>query len=57
MFSKLGLQRFLFDVGLSGQILFVGSEIKDKEQNEKIKKMSKGTGKYTADDFEDDPYK
>jgi hypothetical protein len=57
MFSKLGLQRFLFDVGLSGQILFVGSQIKDKEELEKIKNLSKGTKKYTADDFEDDPYK
>jgi hypothetical protein len=57
MFSKLGLQRFSFDIGISGAILYRGKQIKDKEENEKIKNLSKGTKKYTADDFSDDPYK
>ena len=57
MFSKLGLQRFAFDIGLSGQILFVGSQIKDKEELEKIKNLGKSTKKYTADEMGDDPYK
>lgn len=39
MFSKLGLQRFAFDIGLSGQILFVGSMIGDLKNKENIKKL------------------
>lgn len=56
LFSKLGLQRFAFDLGLSGQIIFIGSIVKDKEEQDKFKNISKPTKVYTIDDISDDPY-
>lgn len=57
VFRKLGLRRFLFDVSFSGAILYVGNQEKNKQELEKVKNLSKNTKTYTADDFEDDPYK
>jgi hypothetical protein len=56
LFDKLGLQRFAFDIGLSGQIIVVGSLLKDKQEDDKIKNLIKPTKVYTIDDVSDDPY-
>lgn len=56
LFSKLGLQRFAFDFGLSGQIIVIGSTIKDKQEKDKYINLGKATKTYTIDDISDDPY-
>ena len=57
IFNKLGLQRFAFDLGLSGQIIVAGSILKDKQEQDKFNNLSKRTKVYTIDDMSDDPYK
>lgn len=56
LFSRLGLQRFAFDLGLSGQIIITGSLIKDKQEKDKYVNLSKSSKTYTIDDMSDDPY-
>jgi hypothetical protein len=56
IFSKLGLQRFAFDLGLSGQIIVIGSTIKDKQEKDKYINLGKATKTYKIDDISDDPY-
>lgn len=56
LFSKLGLQRFAFDLGLSGQVIFIGSTIKDKQEKDKYINLGRATKTYTIDDISDDPY-
>lgn len=56
LFNKLGLQRFAFDLGLSGYIIVTGSLMKDKQEREKFNNLSKRTKVYTIDDISDDPY-
>lgn len=55
-YNTLNLKRFGWDISGSLITLSVGMGIKDKQEQDKIKKLTRSTKVYTIDDISDDPY-